>query len=120
MPGGRRRAADLGYGRIGTCNQEFGTLASWLVDVVNIVTRHFDEPGGLMFPRPAVWSVAGLPLPDLEGGRPDFGRWTSRVSGIPEVLGQVPASCLAEEISTPEKPQRFRRSEDCAARSIKA
>ena len=23
------------YGRIGTCTQEFGTLASWLVDVVN-------------------------------------------------------------------------------------
>ena len=23
------------YGRIGLCNQEFGTLASWLVDVVN-------------------------------------------------------------------------------------
>jgi anaerobic selenocysteine-containing dehydrogenase len=28
------------YGRIGTCNQEFGTLASWLVDVVNILTGH--------------------------------------------------------------------------------
>ena len=39
------------YGRIGLCNQEFGTLASWLVDVVNILTAHFDVPGGLMFPR---------------------------------------------------------------------
>src|SRR6185295_7986813 len=26
------------YGRIGTCTQEFGTLASWLVDVVNFLT----------------------------------------------------------------------------------
>ncbi|MEY2592041.1 MAG: hypothetical protein QOJ67_4025, partial [Acidimicrobiaceae bacterium] len=43
------------YGRIGLCNQEFGTLASWLVDVVNILTRHFDVPGGLMFPRPSAW-----------------------------------------------------------------
>ena len=41
------------YGRIGLCNQEFGTLASWLVDVVNILTGHFDVPGGLMFPKPA-------------------------------------------------------------------
>ena len=24
------------YGRIGTCTQEFGTLASWLVDVLNV------------------------------------------------------------------------------------
>jgi hypothetical protein len=53
------------YGRIGLCNQEFGTLASWLVDVVNILTRHFDVPGGLMFPRPSAWSVATLPMPDL-------------------------------------------------------
>ncbi len=33
------------YGRIGLCNQEFGTLASWLVDVVNILTGHFDVRG---------------------------------------------------------------------------
>ena len=45
------------YGRIGLCNQEFGTLASWLVDVVNILTRHFDVPGGLMFSKPVNWAV---------------------------------------------------------------
>jgi anaerobic selenocysteine-containing dehydrogenase len=89
------------YGRIGTCNQEFGTIASWMVDVVNILTGHLDVPGGLMFPSPSVWSVATLPLPDLEGGVPNFGRWRSRVRGAPEVFGQVPASCLAEEITTP-------------------
>jgi anaerobic selenocysteine-containing dehydrogenase len=89
------------YGRIGLCNQEFGTLASWLVDVVNILTRHFDVPGGLMFPRPSAWSVSTLPMPGLEGGAPNFGRWTSRVRGAPEVLGHVPVSCLAEEIATP-------------------
>src|SRR3954453_22613201 len=37
------------YGRIGLCNQEFGTLASWLVDLVNVLTGHFDAVGGLMF-----------------------------------------------------------------------
>jgi anaerobic selenocysteine-containing dehydrogenase len=89
------------YGRIGLCNQEFGTLASWLVDVVNILTRHFDVPGGLMFPRAAAWPLTLIPMPGLEQGAPVFGRWTSRVRGAPEVLGHLPASCLAEEIATP-------------------
>src|SRR6478736_8689880 len=89
------------YGRIGLCNQEFGTLASWLVDVVNIITGHFDAVGGLMFPRPAVWSVTDLPMPGLEGGVENFGRWKTRVRGASEVLGHVPVSCLAEEIATP-------------------
>jgi anaerobic selenocysteine-containing dehydrogenase len=89
------------YGRIGLCNQEFGTLASWLVDVVNILTGHFDAVGGLMFPRPAVWSVTDLPMPGLEGGVENFGRWKTRVRGASEVLGHVPVSCLAEEIATP-------------------
>ena len=89
------------YGRIGLCNQEFGTLASWLVDVVNILTAHFDVPGGLMFPRPAAWPLTVLPMPGLENGAPNFGRWRSRVRGAPEILGHVPASCLAEEIATP-------------------
>jgi anaerobic selenocysteine-containing dehydrogenase len=93
------------YGRIGLCNQEFGTLASWLVDVVNILTRHFDVPGGLMFPRAAAWPLTLLPMPGLEGGASSFGRWRSRVRGAPEVLGHVPASCLAEEIATPGKGQ---------------
>src|SRR3954451_3719093 len=34
------------YGRIGTCTQEFGTLASWLVDVLNTITGNLDRPGG--------------------------------------------------------------------------
>ncbi|MCW2765010.1 MAG: anaerobic dehydrogenase, typically selenocysteine-containing, partial [Nocardioides sp.] len=93
------------YGRIGTCNQEFGTLASWLVDVVNILTGHLDVPGGAMFSRPAAWSVSTLPMPGLEGGQATFGRWRSRVRGAPEVLGHVPVSCLHEEISTPGKGQ---------------
>jgi len=88
------------YGRIGLCNQEFGTLASWLVDVVNIVTGHFDVEGGLMWGKPVSAPLAWLNNTDRTG-EPTFGRWTSRVRGAPEVLGQVPASCLAEEIATP-------------------
>ena len=89
------------YGRIGLCNQEFGSLASWLVDVVNILTGHFDVEGGLMFPRAAAWSVTVQPMPGLEDGVAEFGRFRTRVRGAKEVLGQVPVSCLAEEIATP-------------------
>ena len=92
------------YGRIGLCNQEFGTVASWLVDVVNILTRHFDVPGGLMFPNPVAWSMSSLPRTDWAGGF-EAGRWHSRVRGAPEVMGQVPVSCLAEEIDTPGEGQ---------------
>ncbi|HEX4017208.1 MAG TPA: molybdopterin-dependent oxidoreductase [Frankiaceae bacterium] len=98
------------YGRIGLCNQEFGTLASWLIDVVNILTGSFDVPGGLMFPTPVNWTVNVLPVPAAPGTPgsetgPEFGRWHSRVRGAPEVLGQVPVSCLAEEIDTPGQGQ---------------
>ncbi len=92
------------YGRIGTCNQEFGTLTSWLVDVVNVLTGNFDRPGGSMFGKPVAWSVTGLPNPEFADGY-ELGRWHSRVRGAPEVLGQVPVSCLAEEIATPGEGQ---------------
>jgi anaerobic selenocysteine-containing dehydrogenase len=88
------------YGRIGLCNQEFGTLASWLIDVVAILTGNFDRPGGTMFGNPIAWPLASLPNPEWAAGY-TFGRWNSRVRGAPEVLGQVPVSCLAEEIATP-------------------
>ncbi|WP_231509997.1 molybdopterin-dependent oxidoreductase [Streptosporangium roseum] len=42
------------YARIGTCTAEFGTVAQWLVDVVNILTGNFDRPGGVMFAKTAV------------------------------------------------------------------
>jgi len=89
------------YGRIGLCNQEFGSLAGWLVDVVNILSGHFDTPGGSMFAHPAAWTLTGQPQPGLEGGAAIFGRWHTRVRGAKEVLGQAPVSCLAEEIATP-------------------
>ena len=92
------------YGRIGLCNQEFGTLASWLIDVVNVLTGNFDRPGGLMFGNPIAWALATLPDPQWSEGV-QFGRFTSRVRGVPEVLGQFPMSCLAEEIATPGEGQ---------------
>ena len=92
------------YGRIGTCNQEFGTLASWLVDVLNVLTGNLDREGGAMFSNPVAWSLASLTPPEFANGF-TLHRWRSRVRGAPEVLGQVPVSCLAEEIATPGKGQ---------------
>lgn len=88
------------YGRIGLCNQEFGTLATALVDVLAICSGHFDRPGTSMFGNPVVFPLTWLTNSKLVG-EPEFGKWTSRVRGAPEVLGQVPASCLAEDIVAP-------------------
>ncbi len=88
------------YGRIGTTTQRFGTTASWLVDVLNALTGNLDRPGGAMFPRTAIGSsnTAGEPG---RGRGAAFGRWHSRVRGMGEVFGELPAACLAEEIETP-------------------
>jgi len=88
------------YGRIGTCTQEYGTLCSWLVDVVNILAGHFDEPGGAMFPKAAALQTNSMGKSG-SGKGVVTGRRKSRVSGAPEVYGEFPMSCLAEEIDTP-------------------
>jgi len=92
------------YGRIGTCNQEFGALASWAVDVLNVLTGNLDREGGAMFGKPVAWSFVNLPDPQWADGYV-LGRFRSRVRGAPEVLGQFPVSCLAEEIATPGEGQ---------------
>src|SRR5213083_3039534 len=88
------------YARIGTCTQEFGTLASWLVDVVNVLTGHLDQVGGAMFTKAASGSANTRGTPG-RGKGVHFGRRTSRVRQAPEVYGELPAACLAEEIETP-------------------
>ena len=92
------------YARMGTCTQEFGTLASWLVDVLNVLTGNLDREGGAMFTRAAAGqknsSGAGA-----SGKGVRFGRWASRVRGLPETYGELPAAALAEEIDTPGEGQ---------------
>ncbi|HET7719579.1 MAG TPA: molybdopterin-dependent oxidoreductase, partial [Acidimicrobiales bacterium] len=44
------------YGRIGTTTAEFGTITSWLVDVLNVLTGNLDRPGGAMFCKAAAGS----------------------------------------------------------------
>jgi anaerobic selenocysteine-containing dehydrogenase len=88
------------YGRIGTCTQEYGTLASWLVDAINVLTGHLDEPGGAMFPKAAAFAANTAGTPGRGKGI-TIGRRASRVSHAPEVMGELPITCLAEEIATP-------------------
>ncbi|WP_116050174.1 molybdopterin-dependent oxidoreductase [Amycolatopsis palatopharyngis] len=85
------------YGRIGTTTQAFGTVTSWLVDVLNVLTGNLDRAGGAMFPLAAAGQA------NSGGRRRPFaaGRWRTRVRGLPEVFGEVPIATLADEITTP-------------------
>jgi anaerobic selenocysteine-containing dehydrogenase len=87
------------YGRIGTCTQRFGTLNSWLVDVINVLTGNLDAPGGMMFPKAAAFAANTAGKPGIGKGV-TTGRKRSRVSAAPEVFGELPISLLAEEIET--------------------
>ena len=92
------------YGRIGTCTQEFGTLASWLVDVVNVLTGNLDRPGGAMFTKPATGSPTTTGKPGTGKGV-RLGTRHTRVRGLAGALGELPVVALAEEISTPGEGQ---------------
>ncbi|MFI6481359.1 molybdopterin-dependent oxidoreductase [Nonomuraea sp. NPDC050663] len=86
------------YARIGTCTQEYGTLAQWLVDVLNVLTGNLDRPGGAMFPMGAT---------EFRPRRKPYrtGRWSSRVRQLPEANGELPVATLADEIETPGEGQ---------------
>jgi anaerobic selenocysteine-containing dehydrogenase len=87
----------VAYGRVGVSTQEFGGLASWLINVLNLVTGNLDRPGGAMFTLPAVDLVA---LAARIGQRGHFDKGRSRVRGLPEFGGEYPVAVLAEEIET--------------------
>ena len=90
------------YGRIGTTCQRYGTLASWAVDLVNILAGNLDRSGGAMFTRAAVRGGSS----DEPGGRGvQLHRWKSRVRELPEVFGEFPSATLADEIETPGEGQ---------------
>ncbi|WP_137990295.1 molybdopterin-dependent oxidoreductase [Streptomyces vilmorinianum] len=85
------------YGRMGSSTVAYGTLANWLVDVLNVLTGNLDRPGGALFPLSA---TAPAPRPAGPGKGFALGRWSSRVSGHPEAKGEFPMAALAEEIET--------------------
>ena len=90
----------VAYGRVGASTQEFGGLCAWLIVALNAVTGNLDRQGGFMFPAPAADLVA---LAEKTGDRGHFALWRSRVRGLPEFGGELPAASLAEEIETEGK-----------------
>jgi anaerobic selenocysteine-containing dehydrogenase len=107
----RRLAHDLAaaptacvYGRMGTTTALYGTLASWLVDVLNVLTGNLDRPGGAMFAKAAAGAANTRGTPRYGRGL-TLHRRRSRVRGLGETLGELPVSCLAEEIDTPGSGQ---------------
>ncbi|HET8611377.1 MAG TPA: molybdopterin-dependent oxidoreductase [Sphingomonas sp.] len=92
------------YGRTGTCTQRFGTITSWLIDALNIITGNLDRAGGNLF------SGGGIPMGVLfednyKDGVFPVGRWHSRVKGLPEAIGMLPTAALADEMLEPGEGQ---------------
>ena len=89
----------VAYGRVGVCHQRTGSVTHWLINVLNAVTGNLDTPGGAMFPNPA-FDVGRLLRFARRLGFGDHGRFTQRVSGLPEMNGELPVAGLADEILT--------------------
>ena len=87
----------VAYGRVGVSMQEFGGLATWLISALNLVCGRIDAEGGAMFTTPA---VDLLRADQRTSHGPRFGRFKSRVRGLPEFAGELPVAVLAEEIET--------------------
>jgi len=88
------------YGRMGVSVQEFGAVCQWAIQLINILIGALDSVGGALLTSPAFGYVRkGL------NGAGHFDVFQSRVSGLPEFSGELPAVTMAEEMLTPGKGQ---------------
>jgi formate dehydrogenase len=85
------------YGRTGSCLGRNGTLVAFLLDALNVVTGNLDREGGAMFGDPPIDFSR---LADMVG-LGTYSKVRSRVGDLPEVLGSLPASVMAKEMTTP-------------------
>lgn len=85
----------VAYGRVGLSMQAFGGACQWLLNALNVVTGNIDRAGTAMFTHPAVDILA-----NPKGVYDKYDRHRSRVRGLPEFMGELPVSVLAEEILT--------------------
>jgi len=92
----------VAYGRVGVCHKRTGSLTHWLINALNAVTGNMDSAGGAMFPTPPVDVVTLL---ERLLGKPHWGRYRQRVSGLPEFADELPVAGLADEILTPGEGQ---------------
>jgi anaerobic selenocysteine-containing dehydrogenase len=89
------------YGRLGTCVGRYGTLTTYLIDVVNLIAGNLDAPGGSVF---SSMHTVGAKWQNTMMGfvmRRSRQRKRSRVSGIRSAIGSEPAALMAKEITTP-------------------
>ena len=86
------------YGRMGVSVARFGTVNHWLIQLANIASGNLDREGGVMF---------GAPVHDPveSSGSGSYGRYSSRISGQPEVFGEFPSAELADDITEPGEGQ---------------
>jgi len=89
------------YGRTGSCLGRNGTLVAFLLDALNLVTGNLDRQGGAVFGDPPIDFERLATLVNLA----TYDRVRSRVGDLPEVLGSLPASVMAKEMTTPGKGQ---------------
>jgi anaerobic selenocysteine-containing dehydrogenase len=85
------------YGRTGSCLGRHGTLVAYLIDALGVVTGNLDREGG------AIFGTGAIKIEHLlhRIGADSYDRYRSRIGGFPEVLGQLPASLMASEMTTP-------------------
>ncbi len=100
-----RRFADapssVAYSRMGPGNARYATLTCYAIELLNLVAGRLGVEGGWMFPTPAIDTVRLARITGADG----IGRRHSRVRGLPETVGELPATILAEEIETPGEGQ---------------
>src|SRR5262249_39208009 len=84
------------YSRVGICVGAHATAATFATDLLNIVTGRLGCEGGPMFTTPAFDIGRVARMSGLDG----HDRWRSRVRGLPETLGDLPSTVLADEIET--------------------
>jgi formate dehydrogenase len=89
------------YGRTGSCLGRHGTLVAYLLDALNVVTGNLDREGGAMFGDPPIDFNRIAKMTGLA----TYSKVRSRVGDLPEVLGSLPASVMAKEITTPGEGQ---------------
>jgi anaerobic selenocysteine-containing dehydrogenase len=87
----------VAYSRVGVCNTAYGTAASLATDLLNLAAGRLGAVGGAMFPTPAFDPTPIVKYTGADG----HDRWRSRVRGLSETLGDLPAATMAEEIETP-------------------
>ncbi|GAA1084006.1 molybdopterin-dependent oxidoreductase [Tsukamurella strandjordii] len=84
------------YCRIGICQQETGTLVTWLITAINVLTGNLDSPGGMMFTTPPI------DVPRLARFIPvGYGLWTDRSGRHKAFRSELPVAALPDEITTP-------------------